>query len=260
MTDIRAFENLANEYDNFRPGYLPEILESLREFIASGGVSSGHIIDVGAGTGISTRALAAVFGQRYCVTGLEPCLPMLQKAILYSKTDNNIAYVVGAAENLPAHGKSACLVATAQSVHWFDRPVFYREAARVLQRDGGLAILQNNRDWQKSAFLEAYEEFLEKHSEHYSRYYRSFDIAAELGNLRDFEVAEPISKSWDRRMNVDDFIGLSLSSTKTKNIVRRIGRKQTERKIRDLARKYHPKAEILSVPYKTELYLARCRR
>lgn len=36
-----------------------------------------------------------------------------------------------------------------------------------------MAVIQNNRDFQNSQFLAAYETLLEKMSPHYSRYYRN---------------------------------------------------------------------------------------
>lgn len=113
MTDIRAFENLADDYDNYRPDYPSEIIEALKDFVDSKNISCRHIIDVGAGTGISTRELAAAFGRHYFVTGLEPCLPMLHKAVLHSTSYDTVAYAVAAAERLPVMDALACAVVTA---------------------------------------------------------------------------------------------------------------------------------------------------
>lgn len=116
--------------------------------------------------------------------------------------------------------------------------------------------MQNNRDWEKSSFLAAYEEFLERYGKQYSRNYRSFDIVAELAAVDAFMAAEPKSASWNRRMAVDDFVGLAFSSSKMKSIIQKFGRDWTGREIRELVRKYFPAADILSIPYRTELYMA----
>ena len=42
-----------------------------------------------------------------------------------------------------------------------------------------LFLIENNRDWKRSAFLAAYEDLLEELSPNYSRYYRGFDGAGE---------------------------------------------------------------------------------
>ncbi len=260
MTDIRAFENLADDYDAYRPDYPPELMKRLRDFVETNDISGRHIIDVGAGTGISTREMAAAFGHRYFVTGMEPCLPMLRKAVLHPKTHDTIAYVVAAAENLPAGDASARLITTAQAVQWFDRPTFYREAARVLLPGGVLAIMQNNRDWRKSPFLDAYEKFLETYGEGYTRYYRSFDIAGELSGVEGLAAAEPVGTSWTRSMIVDEFIGLAFSSSKMKSIVRKYGKDWTAREIRELASQYNRAGEKLSIVFRSELFMARRRR
>jgi len=257
MSDIKAFENLAGDYDAFRPNYPSGIMKALRDFFVSDNTSGRLIIDVGAGTGISTRGLAAAFGTDYFAIGVEPCLPMLQKAILHPESNGTIAYAVGAAENLPIADASVGLVATAQAVQWFDRPRFYREAARVLQTGGVLAIMQNNRDWKGNPFLEAYEEFLETNGDHYSRLYRSFDIVKELSGVDEFTTASKVNESWDRSMTVDDFIGMSFSSSKTKSIEQKIGKDHMRQVLRKLAFRYQSADGTLPITYNTELYMAR---
>ncbi len=257
MADTNAFENLADDYDAFRPDYPSEIMEALRKFTVSENVAGRHIIDVGAGTGISTREMAAAFGPRYFVTGLESCLPMLRKAALHPKACDTIAYVVSAAENLPIGDASVCLVATAQAIQWFDRPIFYREAARILQPGGVLAIMQNNRDWQNNPFLEAYEEFLETSGDNYNRFYRSFDVVKELAGIERFTRAERVTTSWNRPMTVDDFIGMSFSSSKTKSIVQQFGKNRVRQELMNLAAKYQSVDGRLTISYTTELYMVR---
>ena len=257
MTDINAFGHLADDYADHRPGYPSEILDTLREFVASGRIYGGYIVDVGAGTGISTRLLAKAFGRDYHVVGIEPCLPMLQKAMRPPKEDCDTTYLAAVAEDLPFRDKSACLVSIAQALHWFDRPRFYAESARILEAGGCLAIMQNNRDWENSAFLNAYESFLETHIDQYSRYYRSFDILEELINLNGFQTAEPIFQAWERRMSLTDFIGLCFSSTKIQKIIRKFGRQKTDKMLRNLVKQYFTPREAIPVGYRAELYMAR---
>ena len=67
----------------------------------------------------------------------------------------------------------------AQAAHWFDRPRFYREAARVLDGRGLLALVFNCRLWQESPFMEEHERLLERLSPGYTRRYREIDFLAE---------------------------------------------------------------------------------
>jgi ubiquinone/menaquinone biosynthesis C-methylase UbiE len=51
----------------------------------------------------------------------------------------NVQYVQAAAEQLQGDPGAADLVCAAQALHWFDRPAFYAQAARVLKPSGVLA-------------------------------------------------------------------------------------------------------------------------
>jgi len=83
------------------------------------------------------------------------------------------------------------LMLVAQALQWFDRPRFYQGCRARLVLGGVLAILQNNRDWKASEFLDEYEALLEETSPGYTRHYRSFDVEAELAGLP-WGAGEPI--------------------------------------------------------------------
>lgn len=85
-------------------------------------------------------------------------------------------------------------------MQYFDRPHFYQETQRVLCPQGGvIAIFENNRDWQKSAFLAAYEDWLKKNVQSpkqapYSRSYRKYPFLDELQT--EFHDAQEHQISW----------------------------------------------------------------
>jgi len=69
----------------------------------------------------------------------------------------NLAYLNFPAEALPFKRSSVDVVFVAQALHWFDRPKFYTETARVLRPGGTPGLIENNRNWRDSPFLDGYE-------------------------------------------------------------------------------------------------------
>ena len=259
MSGTRAFDGLASTYQRYRPRYPDDVLRELRAFARSGdafGRGRPLVVDVGSGTGISTRLLRETFGPGPLVVGVEPGRDMRREAVADTPAELDVAYVRGLAEALPfADGEAAVLVA-AQALQWFDRPGFYREARRVLAPGGTLALLQNNRDWSRSVALRVYEEFLEEHSPGYSRFYRAFDVQAELEGLDGFEPSPPFVATWTRTMTVDEFLGMTRSSTKMHAAIEALGEEKAVRTL-TAALEPHCRDGVVRVPYRSELYRAR---
>jgi SAM-dependent methyltransferase len=215
------------------------------------------VIDVGAGTGISTRLLRRNLDAPVTFVGVDVSADMLREAVASTEANLRITYVRAHAEHLPFQDSSAVAIVAAQAVQWFDRPSFYSEALRVLHATGTLALLQNNRDWQQSKFLDAYEALLESAGTGYCRSYRDFDYASELRTVTGLEVVPPVIVAWERKLTVEEFIGMSLSSTKVKAVVLTLGEQRAVSRIRELAERYSDSKAIVRVPYQSELYLAR---
>jgi SAM-dependent methyltransferase len=249
MGDTRAFDDLAEGYQRFRPDYPQAAWETLRGYVGSEELEL--VIDVGAGTGIATRALRGVFGAGVDVVGVEPGEGMRERA---EKTGGGVRYVAAPAEALPFGDGSASVVLTAQALHWFDRPAFYAEAARVLRPGGVFAVLVNDRDTAASSFLPAYEDLLERHSEGYSRDYRDFPISDELDAA--FGMGDDYRFGWTRRQTRDEFIGTALSSSKTNAVVRKLGEAETRAAIGAVLA-LHFAGDDVEIPYMTRLFLRR---
>lgn len=253
-----AFDGLAGDYNRHRPDYPLLLMEALREHLEAGcPAGTGVIVDAGAGTGIATRLLRRSLDARFQVIGLEPGADMRRQAAEATDPSSNITYIQAAAENMPFADGMLDGVVVAQAVQWFDRPAFYHEAKRVLRPRGTLAILQNNRDWRASPFLDAYESFLEQNSPAYDRSYRAFDIHAELRAVAGFTAAPSMHIGWERPMTAEDFIGMTRSSSRLQQVVRHLGESQTVTAVQSLARSFADADDMVSVRYQSELYLAR---
>jgi SAM-dependent methyltransferase len=133
------FDAVAQEYDAGRPGYPDDLFDAIEEL--SGSFLEGAVLaDVGAGTGISARALIDR-GAR--VIAVDHGTSML--ATLRRRTPAASA-VLADANELPFRDGSLDLVTFAQSWHWVDLGRAPQEVLRVLRPGGALAIWWNTAD------------------------------------------------------------------------------------------------------------------
>jgi ubiquinone/menaquinone biosynthesis C-methylase UbiE len=95
--------------------------------------SRGLVWDAGCGSGQAAVGLADHF-TRVIATDASA------EQIAHADARPNIAYAVAGETNPAIPNASVDLVTVAQAVHWFDRPTFYREVARVLAPGGLLAV------------------------------------------------------------------------------------------------------------------------
>lgn len=254
----QAFSGLATVYHSHRPRY-PEPLVDLLVSTFSDSVSSGHwpsnalIVDVGSGTGIMTHQLAEKLSESIHIVGIEPNHDM-RKIAVESGQPSNVTFLDGYAEHLPFEDTTVSAILACQALQWFNRPRFYSECKRVLHHSGLISIAQNNRNWEGDEFLNAYEELLESFSNGYTRHYRSFDVAAELTSHGFNLLSKPIFR-WKRAMSEEEFLGMSLSSTKMQRAVKSHGDKFMKDKIMNLTHKFWNGITMRDINYNTELFL-----
>jgi SAM-dependent methyltransferase len=129
-----AFADVAGAYERGRPGYPDEAVTWLV------GAEPQDVVDLGAGTGKFTRALAA-HGHR--VVAIEPLDEMRTELV---EAVPGVHALSGSAESMPLADASADVVASAQAFHWFDHDAALPEIARVLRPGGRLALVWNSRD------------------------------------------------------------------------------------------------------------------
>lgn len=248
----QAFTGLTDDYRAHRPGYPSEALDVLRGHVLDGVADPRLLIDVGSGTGISTRALRAVFGPGPRVVGAEPGHDMRATA---AAEGGGVEYVDARAEEIPFPDASTTLVLTAQAVHWFDRPAFFAEAVRLLESGGALAVLSNDRDL-SSAFVDEHERLLERYSPGYDRHYRSYDLVGELSATEGLSGVVGHTFDWTRELTPEGYLGMAMSSSRMAAAAREVGEERLSVELRAIADRHFPDGRIL-VPYTTRLVLAR---
>lgn len=223
------FSGLAGIYDASRPDYPAAALAAVTALLDRPSLPP-FAADVGAGTGISTRAIAAALpGWR--VLAVEPNADMAETARAALAGLHHVALEIAAAERLPVADGACGLVTVAQALHWFDRPVFYAQARRVLATGGVLAILNNNRRTADSPALSAVEDFLEAENPGYTRHYRAFDIAAELAAAPGFSAVSRTLHPWMRTVTADSLTQYFLSRSWSVPVVAKLGAEATRARV-----------------------------
>jgi ubiquinone/menaquinone biosynthesis C-methylase UbiE len=135
------FTGLAGDYAKFRPGYAPQVATAILGYVGRDAASI-DAADIGAGTGIWTRTLAAR-GLR-SVVAVEPNDDMREQGIETSR-GTNIVWRKGSAEATGLPQTSADLVSMASSLHWADFDKACDEFYRILRPNGVFVALWNPR-------------------------------------------------------------------------------------------------------------------
>lgn len=149
------FARLADDYSLYRPGYCPSVLAALLGLFPDRATLDA--VDVGAGTGIWTRMLAAQ-GLR-SVTAIEPDDAMRANGERDSEgTGINWRKGDGAATGLA--DASVDWLSMASSFHWVDTQAGLAEFARALRPGGRFVALWNPRHIEANPLLVEIESYL----------------------------------------------------------------------------------------------------
>ena len=131
-----SFGALAETYDAVRPSWPEETVD----WLLGGPDGPVRVIDLGAGTGLGTRTIAALGHE---VVALDPSAGMLaalEEADLAPEVRARIRTRVAPAESLEDAPESLEAATAFQAWHWFDAAQVTRECARVLRPGGWLGL------------------------------------------------------------------------------------------------------------------------
>ena len=147
------FSGLAETYAKHRPTYPKEAIDFV---LSHCGLKEGStVVDVGCGTGISTRLLAE---RKLHVIGIEPNDDMRQQAEKASQDGADFAaieYRTANAEKTGLPDESTDAVVAAQAFHWFEPQSTLTEFLRILRPGGWVVLIWNERD-DNDSYTKAY--------------------------------------------------------------------------------------------------------
>lgn len=206
----RSFDAWADDYDRYRPSYPDALFAEIAARLRLPAVP--QVVDLGAGTGIATLAMAR---RGWQVTAVEPGGPMLDVLRAKAAAEGlTVATVQAHAESTGLPDASADVATAAQAFHWFDHVAAVREMGRLLRPGGGIALFWNIRDAAASTFLAEYERALIRHGtkDDLGAPGRHPDTGRHIGEAGGFEPSEFFQVHHVRRMSQEDFIGLMLTA------------------------------------------------
>jgi ubiquinone/menaquinone biosynthesis C-methylase UbiE len=134
LANITRFSGFADRYDQYRPSPPPIVTQILTQLAQV--PRPGLVVDIGCGTGLSTRLWA---GRAERVVGVEPNADMRRQAerATTGPAAAAVTYREGTSTRTGLPDGCADIVTCVQSLHWMDPAPTFTEIARIL-RDGGV--------------------------------------------------------------------------------------------------------------------------
>lgn len=137
--NIARFTGFADLYNRHRAEPPAALAALLSQF--SGIARPALVVDLGSGTGLSTRYWA---DKAECVTGIEPTPDMIQQAATATPA-RNVSYRMGFSHATGLRSRCAQVACCMQALHWMEPAATFAEAERILERGGVFAACDY--DW-----------------------------------------------------------------------------------------------------------------
>lgn len=137
MREGELFDQMAEYYDRYRPGYPEEAVEYI---LRRGDLTAGsRVLEVGAGSGKATRQF---LGKGLSLTCLDPGAELVAAGNA-RWGQQGARFVVGRFEDFGGETESYDAILSAQAFHWISQPDGYRQCMRLLRPGGTLALMWN---------------------------------------------------------------------------------------------------------------------
>ena len=258
----RSFDAWADEYDRYRPTYPSDVFTFIALEVAL--PQTPRVVDLGAGTGRASIAMASI-GWR--VTAVEPGEPMID--VLCARATEEglpIDTVRATAEATGLHAATFDLATAAQAFHWFDKPAALAEMARIVRPGGGIALFWNVREEERSPFVADYHRVLERYGGVAEGKYLQAGRSSGRSATRDaitaadgFEAPQLHELHHELPATANGFIGMAFTASYIRALDPAAQERFRAETLELLAQHGHRGDEPFAVPYRIDLWIARRR-
>lgn len=252
---LDRFSNRADDYARYRPSYPATAIDAI---LAGLGEPTGlTVADVGAGTGISSRLIA---DRGATVWAIEPNATMRDAA----KFHPQVKFCNSTAEQTGLPDSCVNLVLCCQSFHWFQPENALAEFHRILQPQGRVALMWNERN-REDALTKQYTDAIRQaiDPQCFEHFDRKVSQALELQQSPLFENYSSQVFTHSHPLDRLGLVGIALSAS----YVPKSGAAYEQLMV-DLQQLYEqwaqnageePGKETVHLSYRTHLYLANAR-
>lgn len=212
--ESEMFNQAAEYYDKYRPGYPQEIIDSL--ISVTGITEDSDLLEIGCGSGKATEQLV---GNGFNILGIDPGEDLVRIGNEQFKNEN-VNFVKGRFEEYDFGQKRFDVVYAAQSFHWVPQPIGYKKCADVLKDTGYLSLFwnmyvlnDNDTDKELLEISKRYGGIADFVTE--TEYERRIDsIVSRIVDSNLFETPTVIRKLWQQNYTVDEFYGFALTGNR----------------------------------------------
>ncbi|MBO5421776.1 MAG: class I SAM-dependent methyltransferase [Clostridia bacterium] len=212
--ESEMFNQAAEYYDKYRPGYPEEIIDSL---ISVTGITEGSdLLEIGCGSGKATEQLT---GNSFNILGIDPGEYLVRIGNERFKNES-VDFAKGRFEEYDFEQKKFDVVYAAQSFHWVPQPIGYQKCADALKDNGYIALFWNmyllddsNADKELLEISKRYGGIADFVTE--TECERRIDsIVSQIVDSNLFETPTVIRKLWQQDYTVDEFYGFALTGNR----------------------------------------------
>lgn len=243
-----AFGAYAATYDAVRPEWPVKTVAWMLGSPTTATVC--RVVDLGAGTGKGTRAIAAMGHEVIAVEPSDGMRDTLKVSLgaLPERVAARISIMVGGAEDIPVESGSVDDVTVFQAWHWFDAKAAAAECARVIRPGGWLSLGWHNRS-KDVGWSRELSDIVERHDNQVDD-----EEAPPVGP--EFEPFESELFTYRMRQSIEEFV---LHASTWSYVAIHPERAQILHDVRALGRRVADGNGMVEIPWTTRCYRLRRR-
>lgn len=251
--ESEMFNQAAEYYDKYRPGYPQEIIDSL--ISATGITKVSDLLEIGCGSG---KATGQLIGNDFNILGIDPGEDLVRIGNERFKNEN-VKFIKGRFEEYNFEEKKFDVVYAAQSFHWVSQPIGYQKCAAVLKENGYFALFwnmyvlnDNDADKELLEISKRYGGIADFVTETECEI-RINSIVSQIVASNLFVEPTVIRKMWKQNYTADEFYGFAL----TGNRFMQNSEEDKQKAYNDIVALAEKNSGIIARPYLCVLYIAK---